>query len=116
MVQVGCDPSLSSIPVLAQRSFADALAELAAWLAQPENQREFLLVFLDDQLDIKTWVSSPMNASHHSQPCLRCLLLSIPSPGCGVCTPSQVIGVLKMPDIRYPSSLLEVCCHNAILS
>ena len=56
-VQVGCDPSLSSIPVLAQRSFADALAELAAWLAQPQNQDEFLLVFLDDQPDIKSWVS-----------------------------------------------------------
>lgn len=60
-VQVGCDPSLSSISVLAQRSFADALAELAAWLAQPQNQDEFLLVFLDDQPDIKTWVSKTMS-------------------------------------------------------
>ena len=60
VVQVGCDPSLSSIPVLAQRSFADALAELAAWLARPTNQDDFLLVFLDDQPDIKDWVSSRM--------------------------------------------------------
>ncbi|CAK0733927.1 hypothetical protein CVIRNUC_000356 [Coccomyxa viridis] len=52
---VGCDPSLSSIPVAAQRSFADALAELAAWLVQPGNEEEFLLVFLDDQPDIQAW-------------------------------------------------------------
>lgn len=53
---VGCDPSLSSIPVAAQRSFANALAELAAWLVQPSNEEEFLLVFLDDQPDIQAWV------------------------------------------------------------
>jgi hypothetical protein len=55
---VGCEPSLSSIDVTAQRSFADALAELAAWLALPGNEQEFLLVFLDDQPDIKDWVSA----------------------------------------------------------
>lgn len=70
-MQVGCDPSLSSIPVLAQRSFADALAELAAWLAQPKNQDEFLLVFLDDQPDIKTWVSNRMSVLS-SLPMLLC--------------------------------------------
>lgn len=53
---VGCNPSLSSIPVTVQRSLADALAELAAWLAVPGNEEEFLLVFLDDQPDIKSWV------------------------------------------------------------
>jgi len=61
---VGCDPSLSSIDVLAQRSLADAYAELAAWLALPENQKEFLLVFLDDQPDIKSWVSTLGSVSH----------------------------------------------------
>ena len=55
---VGCDPSLSSIPVAAQRSFAGALAELAAWLARAGNEEEFLLVFLDDQPDIQAWVGS----------------------------------------------------------
>ena len=55
---VGCEPSLSSIDVTAQRSFADALAELAAWLVLPGNEQEFLLVFLDDQPDIKDWVSA----------------------------------------------------------
>ena len=73
MVQVGCDPSLSSIPVLAQRSFADALAELAAWLARPENQREFLLVFLDDQPDIKAWVSRTMKLIHLPYPSMPVL-------------------------------------------
>ncbi len=53
---VGCDPSLSSIPVTMQRSFADALAELSAWLSLPANKDEFLVVFLDDQMDILTWV------------------------------------------------------------
>ena len=53
---VGCDPSLSSLPVLDQRGFADALAELAAWLGAPGNEQEFLVLFLDDQADIKSWV------------------------------------------------------------
>ncbi len=53
---VGCNPSLSSIPVTMQRSFADALAELSTWLALPENKEEFLVVFLDDQMDLQTWV------------------------------------------------------------
>ena len=53
---VGCEPSLSSLPVFDQRPFAEALAELAAWLGAPGNEREFLVVFLDDQRDIATWV------------------------------------------------------------
>lgn len=65
---VGCDPSLSSLPVLDQRGFADALAELAAWLAAPGNEREFLVLFLDDQADIKTWVRA-----HRPCVCLQLL-------------------------------------------
>lgn len=53
---VGCNPSLSSIPVTMQRSFADALAELSTWLALPENKDEFIVVFLDDQMDLQQWV------------------------------------------------------------
>lgn len=53
---VGCDPSLSSIPVRDQRSFADALAEVAAWLAAPGRGREVLLIYLDDQPDLLDWV------------------------------------------------------------
>jgi len=52
---VGCDPSLSSIPVRDQRSLAAALAEVAAWLAAPDRGREFLLVYLDDQPDLLAW-------------------------------------------------------------
>ena len=55
---VGCEPSLSSLPASDQRPFAEALAELAAWLAAGGNAREFLVVFLDDQRDIATWVRS----------------------------------------------------------
>lgn len=54
---VGCDPSLSSIPVNMQRTFANAVAELAQWLFLPENKDEFILVFLDEQRDLYTWVS-----------------------------------------------------------
>lgn len=51
----GCTPSLSSIPVGDQRTFASALEEIGAWLAKPENAREFLVLFLDDQMDLKEW-------------------------------------------------------------
>lgn len=51
----GCVPSLSSIPSGDQRTFVDALQELSAWLALPEHQQEFLVLFLDDQMDLKTW-------------------------------------------------------------
>ena len=76
---VGCDPSLSSISVRDQRSFADALAEVAAWLAAPGRGREMLLVYLDDQPDLLDWVrASHRQASsaavHHTWD-LACMLL-----------------------------------------
>jgi hypothetical protein len=70
---VGCDPSLSSLPVADQRSFSDALAELAAWLAAPANAREFLLLFLDDQPDIKAWVRRAVPCTCFSRPTLGCV-------------------------------------------
>lgn len=54
---VGCNPSLSSIPVMEQRTFADALSEIRAWLDQPENAHEFVVLYLDDQIDLSLWVS-----------------------------------------------------------
>ena len=54
---VGCNPSLSSIPVTDQRTFADALAEVKAWLDVPQNQKEFVVLYLDDQIDLSLWVS-----------------------------------------------------------
>ena len=53
---VGCDPSLSSIPVLEQRLLHDALAEVWAWLDAPENAGEFLIIYFDDQIDLQAWV------------------------------------------------------------
>ena len=53
---VGCNPSLSSIPVREQRSLADALSEIAAWLARPTAAHDLVIIFLDDQPDIQTWV------------------------------------------------------------
>jgi hypothetical protein len=50
---VGCRPSLSSLPAADSRSLADALAEVAAWLAAPGNERELLLLYLDDQRDLQ---------------------------------------------------------------
>jgi hypothetical protein len=67
---VGCNPSLSSIPVTLQRSFADALAELSSWLFSAEHQEEFLVVFLDEQMDIYTWVRQ-LNT-----PETQCLMMS----------------------------------------
>ena len=67
---LGCDPSLSSIPVRDQRSFADALAEVAAWLAAPGRAREELLIYLDDQPDLLDWVRSSRRRA--PQPCTRC--------------------------------------------
>lgn len=54
---IGCNPSLSSIAVLDQRTFKDALQEIAQWLALPENADEFLVLYLDDQPDLLVWVS-----------------------------------------------------------
>lgn len=53
---IGCNPSLSSIAVLDQRTFKDALQEIAVWLARPENADEFLVLYLDDQPDLLEWV------------------------------------------------------------
>ncbi|KAK9841564.1 hypothetical protein WJX74_007998 [Apatococcus lobatus] len=52
---VGCDPSLSSIPVLEQRLLHDALSEVRAWLDSPENAGEFLVIYFDDQIDLQAW-------------------------------------------------------------
>ncbi|KAK9810142.1 hypothetical protein WJX72_005510 [[Myrmecia] bisecta] len=52
---VGCNPSLSSIPVDEQRSVADALQEVADWLAQPANKDELMVLFFDDQQDLYDW-------------------------------------------------------------
>lgn len=33
------------------------MQELADWLAMPQNEKEFLIVFFDDQMDLASWVS-----------------------------------------------------------
>ena len=53
---IGCEPSLSSIPAAEQRTLLTAMQELADWLAMPQNQQEFLIVFFDDQMDLASWV------------------------------------------------------------
>lgn len=50
---VGCDPSLSSIPADKQRSLQSAFAEVSNWLSI--NQNDFLMIFFDDQKDLKWW-------------------------------------------------------------
>ena len=79
---MGCDPSLSSIPVRDQRSFAGALAEVAAWLALPGRGREVLLIYLDDQADLLDWAraraGSAMQHGDSSASCLCLLLISLP--------------------------------------
>ena len=63
---IGCEPSLSSIPAAEQRTLLTAMQELADWLAMPQNQQEFLIVFFDDQMDLASWVSMPMLLwTHH---------------------------------------------------
>jgi len=52
---MGCDPSLSSIPSMLQRTFKDALQEIKAWMDVPENQDELVVLFFDDQLDLGQW-------------------------------------------------------------
>ena len=63
---VGCDPSLSSIPVADQRTFADALSEIRAWLDLPQNAHEFVVLYLDDQIDLSLWVRPLFWAACHS--------------------------------------------------
>jgi hypothetical protein len=50
---VGCAPSLSSIAATDQRLFGDAVAEVGAWLNA--NPDEFVLIYLDDQADLRAW-------------------------------------------------------------
>jgi len=52
---VGCSPSLSSIPVTDQRLFADAVAEVGAWLASPGGAGSFAVLYLDNQPDLAGW-------------------------------------------------------------
>ncbi|KAL3139980.1 hypothetical protein ABBQ38_004267 [Trebouxia sp. C0009 RCD-2024] len=56
---IGCQPSLSSIPAAEQRTLLTAMQELADWLALPQNQQEFLIVFFDDQMDLAAWDMVP---------------------------------------------------------
>jgi len=55
---IGCDPSLSSIPVGEQRSLDSALQEVADWMAAPGNEAEFVTLFFDDQSDLGDWVGA----------------------------------------------------------
>ncbi|KAI3432222.1 hypothetical protein D9Q98_003784 [Chlorella vulgaris] len=52
---LGCQPSLSSIPVLEQRLLTDALQEIRDWMDAPGNSDEFLLLYFDDQPNLQTW-------------------------------------------------------------
>lgn len=52
---VGCQPSLSSIPAMEQRSLVDALSEVKAWMDAPSNQGELITLFFDDQPDLEVW-------------------------------------------------------------
>lgn len=57
---IGCEPSLSSIPAAEQRTLLTAMQELADWLAMPQNGKEFLIVFFDDQMDLASWDMVPV--------------------------------------------------------
>jgi hypothetical protein len=55
---IGCDPSLSSIPVRKQRSLAAGFEEISAWINDatvPGRSEEFLMLYFDDQPDLKEW-------------------------------------------------------------
>ena len=52
---MGCDPSLSSIPALIQRTFKDALEEIKLWMDAPENEDELVVLFFDDQPNLGQW-------------------------------------------------------------
>jgi hypothetical protein len=73
---IGCNPSLSSIAVLDQRTFKDALQEIADWLSLPQNADEFLVLYLDDQPDLLAWVGC--------RPSRKPRLLSRPSTSCSL--------------------------------
>lgn len=53
---VGCNPSLSSIPANYQRTLLDAFREIREWMDRPENRDEFLILYLDDEPDLRSWV------------------------------------------------------------
>ena len=55
---------MSSIPARDQRSFLSELREIAAWLRDPANAGEFLLIFLDDQSDLETFGEVPHLLEH----------------------------------------------------
>lgn len=52
---LGCVPSLSSIPAMEQRLLTDAFQEIKAWMDRPENEKEFLMLYFDDQANLQTW-------------------------------------------------------------
>jgi hypothetical protein len=52
---VGCDPSLSSIPANFQRTLLDALEEIRDWMQDARNENEFLILYLDDEPDLREW-------------------------------------------------------------
>jgi hypothetical protein len=52
---LGCQPSLSSVPALEQRTLGDALREVRTWMDAPANRDEFLVLYLDDQPDLAGW-------------------------------------------------------------
>ncbi|GAB4815112.1 hypothetical protein N2152v2_002158 [Parachlorella kessleri] len=52
---LGCMPSLSSIPSMEQRTLVDAMSEVKAWMDEPGNQEEFVVLFFDDQPDLTSW-------------------------------------------------------------
>jgi hypothetical protein len=56
---MGCQPSLSSMPAADSRTLADALDEISAWLQQPANARELLVLMLDDQANLQSWGQVP---------------------------------------------------------
>ena len=41
-----------------RRSFKDALHEISEWTKRDENSDQFVVIYLDSQMDIKKWVSS----------------------------------------------------------
>ncbi|GLI64996.1 hypothetical protein VaNZ11_008422, partial [Volvox africanus] len=77
---LGCDPSLSSLPVKDQRAFADAMSEVAAWLTSPTNQDEFLVLYLDNQPDLQAWGRVDSLLGQAWPPCRWSLLFPLSSP------------------------------------
>ena len=88
---IGCEPSLSSIPAAEQRTLLTAMQELADWLAMPQNQQEFLIVFFDDQMDLASWVRHPCT----KQQSLQCSL-------------SKLQGIMSA--YAYTAAPLYSCC------